>query len=305
MRTAKRSGVAQLSRRRRGCLSNPRTTDFHVPTVRGWPCSHECLSLQCARNLRVKTHAARTLLHPSLCRLYTHKHFTYSAVQLVHKRGTNRTGLAQGSSHKNCSVICCALDKSLSSGQHMSHPLLLSHLPCTTSTSSSSTSSSSFALLSTTTPEHALHSGQHDLLQEHPVHHKLLRARPVEKDRYQEPLWRENMQSDGNLRNTFSTGYEPKELATKELATKELAVVSTISRVTDPYQLHDAQKEFGEEDHRARTPKKWRYLARLERLACRILKYQRRLTFRHRCFSTIPWKALQILISKVESYKRY
>ena len=59
------------------------------------------------------------------------------------------------------------------------------------------------------------------------------------------PLWRENLQSGGNPRKTFSTGYEPIELATKELA-----IVSRISRMTDPYQLYDAQKEFGERDHR-------------------------------------------------------
>ena len=94
----------------------------------------------------------------------------------------------------------CAPDKGLSSGQHMSHPLLLTHLPHTTITSSSS-----FTLPSTTTPEHALQSGQHDLLQEHPVHHQPLQAIPVEKHRYQEPLWQENLQSEGNLRNTFST----------------------------------------------------------------------------------------------------
>ena len=49
----------------------------------------------------------------------------------------------------------------------MSHPLLLSHLPFHTSTSSSSFT------LPTTTPEHALQSGQYDLLQEHPVHLEL------------------------------------------------------------------------------------------------------------------------------------
>ena len=117
----------------------------------------------------------------------------------------------------------------------MSHPLLLSHLPFTTSTSSSS-----FTLPSTTTPEHALQSGQHDLLQEHPVHHQPLQDHPVDKWRHQEPLWRENLQSGGNPRKTFSTGYEPKELAT----------VSRISRITDPYQFSDAQKEFGERNHR-------------------------------------------------------
>ena len=82
----------------------------------------------------------------------------------------------------------------------MSHPLLLSHLPRTTSTPSSS-----FTLLSTTTPEHALQSGQHDLLKEHPVHHQPLRDLPVDKQRHQEPLWRENLQCGGNPRKTFST----------------------------------------------------------------------------------------------------
>ena len=35
-----------------------------------------------------------------------------------------------------------------------------------------------------------------------------------------------------------------------------------------------------------------------------FLKYQRRPTSNRRCISTIPWKASQILISKMESYKR-
>ena len=130
----------------------------------------------------------------------------------------------------------CALEKNLSSGPHMYHLLLLSHLPFATSTSSSS-----FAVPSTTTQAHAAQSGQHDLLQEHPVHHQLLQALPFEKQRHQEPLWRENLQSGGNPRKTFFTGYEPKELAT----------VSRIARIIDPYQLHDAQKEFGEQGHQA------------------------------------------------------
>ena len=119
-----------------------------------------------------------------------------------------------------------------------SHLLLLTHLPRTTSTSSSSF---------TTTSEHAPQSAQHDLLQEHPVHHQPLQAVLVDSVAIKKnPLWRENLQSDGNLRNTISTGYEPKELATKEIAT-----VSRISRITDPCQLYDGQKEFGEEDHGA------------------------------------------------------
>ena len=63
---------------------------------------------------------------------------------------------------------------------------------------------------------------------------------PVDKQRHQESLWRENLQSGGNPRTTPSTGYEPKELPS----------VSRIWRITDSYQLYDAQEEFGEEDHR-------------------------------------------------------
>ena len=147
-----------------------------------------------------------------------------------------------GSSHTDCSVIFVRLKIFCYLVRTCLIHLLLSHRPFTTSTSSSS-----ITLPSTTTPEHAVQSGQHDLLQEHSVHHQAhLHALPVEKQRHQEPLWRENQQSAGNLRKTFSTGNEPKELATKELAT-----VSRISRITEPYQSYDAQKEFGERGHRA------------------------------------------------------
>ena len=85
--------------------------------------------------------------------------------------------------------------------------LLLSHLPRT-----ASTSSSSFTLPSTTTPEHALQSGQHDHLQETQRVINLSKI-SVEKQRYQEPLWRENRQSDGNPRKTSSThpGSQPSQ----------------------------------------------------------------------------------------------
>ena len=57
-----------------------------------------------------------------------------------------------------------------------------------------------------------------------------------------ESLWRENLQTGGNPRTTTPTGYEPNELA-------------TVSRIKDypgdPYQKFNAQKEFGERDHRA------------------------------------------------------
>ena len=56
----------------------------------------------------------------------------------------------------------CAPEKNLSSGLHMSHPLLLPHLPFTTSTPSSS-----LTLPSTTTQEHAAQPLQHGQIQEH------------------------------------------------------------------------------------------------------------------------------------------
>ena len=90
---------------------------------------------------------------------------------------------------------------------HMSHPLLRSHLPFTTSTSSSS-----FTLPSLTTPGHALQSGQQEQLREHQVHHAHLQAFPVDKLRHQESLWRENLQSGGNPRTTTPTGAEPLPL---------------------------------------------------------------------------------------------
>ena len=79
---------------------------------------------------------------------------------------------------------------------------------------------------------------RHQNTHQHTVHHQPLPERPVEKQRHQGPLWRENQRSVGNPRNTFSTGDESTEVAT----------VSRISSVTDPYQLCSAQKEFGEQD---------------------------------------------------------
>ena len=155
----------------------------------------------------------------------------------------------------------------------MSHPLLFSHLPFTTSTSSSS-----FSLPSSTTQEH----------EGHPVHHSHLQALPVDKLRHQESLWRENLQSGGNTRTTSPTGSEPKELAT----------VPRIEHYSgDPHQLYDVQEKFGEEVHQAPITEE----VKLARPAYRIPNYQRQPTSNRRCISTIPWKALQILISKMES----
>ena len=113
----------------------------------------------------------------------------------AHTAQTHRTRLAL-----ELQRHLCAPEKNLSSGSHMSHHLLLSQLPCTTSTASSS-----FTLPSTTTPEHALQARQHNLLQEHPVHHQPHPERPVEKQPHQEPMCRGNQQSGGKPRNTFST----------------------------------------------------------------------------------------------------
>ena len=219
-------------------------------------------------------------------RQYTHQHCTYSAVQSFHKRGTHRTRLTQ-----ELHNIFVRLRRVCHLVWFMTHPCwLLPRLSFTTSTSSSS-----FTLASTTTPEHAQQSGQYDLLQEHPVHHQPLQEQQVQKHRYQEPPCRENQQSGGNPRNTLSIGYEPKELA-------------TVSKITKPHQLHDAQKEFGGQEHQAPIHEE----VNLEKLGhtaywiskAMIVKYQGRATFNRTCTSTIPQKVLQILISKMVSDKR-
>ena len=63
----------------------------------------------------------------------------------------------------------------------MSHPLLFSHLPFTTSTSSSSFTHPS------TTQEHAAQSVQQEQLREHPVHHAHLQAPSVEPAEWRKP----------------------------------------------------------------------------------------------------------------------
>ena len=105
-----------------------------------------------------------------------------------------------GSSHTDCSVIFVRLKRVC----HLVRTCL-TLCCCSLTCRTTSTSSSSFTLLSTTTPEHALQSRQHDLIQEYPVHHQPLQEHPVEKHHYQESLWRENQQRGGNPRKTFST----------------------------------------------------------------------------------------------------
>ena len=73
----------------------------------------------------------------------------------------------------------------------------------------------------TTTPEHAPQSGQHDILQEYPVHHQPLQDLPVDKQRHKEPHWRENLQSGEtranilhNIKNAFHHILRPDLLET-------------------------------------------------------------------------------------------
>ena len=127
-----------------------------------------------------------------------HPQHTSVQYKSVHKRGTHTTSLAQVTHELH--FIFVHLKRICHLVLHMSHPLLLSHLPCTTSTSSSS-----FTLPSTTTQEHAAQRVQHDHLREHPVHHANLQSPFVDKLRHQESLWRENLQSGGTPRKTFST----------------------------------------------------------------------------------------------------
>ena len=107
---------------------------------------------------------------------------------------------ALGSSHTDCSVIFVRLKRVC----HLVRTCL-TLCCCSLTCRTRSTSPSSFTLFSTTTPEHALQSGQTRSIQEYPVHHQPLQEHPVDKLRYQESLWRENQQRVGNPRTTFST----------------------------------------------------------------------------------------------------
>ena len=69
--------------------------------------------------------------------------------------------------------------------------------------------------------------------------------------------------------------------------------------------LFDVHEKVGE-DLRASITEEVKEFGEIATADCptanRILKYQRRPTSNRRCISTIPWKSLQILISKMESY---
>ena len=132
------------------------------------------------------------------CRLDTHSQYTSAQYSLF--KSAERTPRAWLKSHGlHCHL--CAPEKSLVIWCcNMSHVLLLTDLPRTTSTSSSS-----FSLPSTTRLEYAAQSVQQDPLQERPVHHAQLQAPSVDKQRHQESLWRENLQSGGTPRTTTPT----------------------------------------------------------------------------------------------------
>ena len=86
---------------------------------------------------------------------------------------------------------------------------------------------------------------------------------------------------------------------------QELATASRIEPYSgDPYQVYEYMKKLEKKITELLSPKKWRNLERLGQVARPSPQYHRRPTSNRRCISTIPWKALQTLISKMESYKR-
>ena len=113
----------------------------------------------------------------------------------------------------------------------------------------------------------------------------LFKLSPVDKQRHQESLWREDLQSGGSPRPTTLTGYEPKELA-------------TVSRIDNFW----CTGNFGEEDHRAPITEEVKEFGEIGTHSLPDSKLPETSYFL--CTSTSLWKALEILISKMESYKR-
>ena len=127
------------------------------------------------------------------------------AVQFVHKLGSSNT---------DCSVIfVCAPEKNLSSGLHMSHPLLFTHMPFTTSTH-----------------EHGAQSAQQEQLREHSVHHAHLHALPVDKLR----LWSHSGVRTCRVAETRAQQLPNTNLKTKkqeQMPFKKIFFVSKVSKV--------------------------------------------------------------------------
>ena len=128
------------------------------------------------------------------CRQDTYSQYTSVRYSLfTSAERTSRAWLKgqHGSSNHGLQFIFVRLKKICHLVLHMSHLLLFSPVPFTTSTSSPS-----FALPSTTTQER----------EEHQVHHAHLQAPSVDKLRHQESLWREDLQCGGNPRTTTPAG---------------------------------------------------------------------------------------------------
>ena len=109
------------------------------------------------------------------CRQDIHSQYTSVQYSLFRRNAHH----ALGSSHTDCIFMFVRLKRICHLVLHMSHPMLLSHLPFTTSTSSSS-----FTLPSSTIQEYAARSAQQEQLREHPVHHGHLQAPSVDKLRH-------------------------------------------------------------------------------------------------------------------------
>ena len=196
---------------------------------------------------------------------------------------------ALGSSNHGLHVIFVRLKRICHMVLHMSHPCWsLPHLPCTTSTSSSS-----FTLLFLPRHKntHYVQSGQHDLLHEHPVHHAHLQALPVDKLRHQESLVKTCRVAETRARQL------PQVMSPKSLRLSQGSNMILEIHINFMMYRKIRRSRSPSSDHRT-SEGIWR------NWDSRILKYQRRPTSNRRCISTIPWKALQILISKMESYKR-
>ena len=158
----------------------------------------------------------------------------------------------------------------------MSHPWLFSHAP-----SSMSTSSSSPTYL-TTQREHSVHPAHL------PAH------------------------SSGAVKN--HSGVKTCRLAETRARQLPMVIIPKSLRPSQESKLileihvnfimHRKNLEKKKIDLRAPHHRRSGKLEKLGRLACWILNYQRRPTCNRRCTSTIPCKALQSLISKMESYER-
>ena len=98
-------------------------------------------------------------------------------------------------------------------------------------------------LLTSSPPQHEAPPAQHDLLQNDTVHQAPLPAPIQSTSSANDTLSHVNFESGRNPRNTSSTGYEPKELAT-----------ICGSSLEDIYQLYE--REFGEQINKLQLLKK-------------------------------------------------